>query len=102
MYNGKKEEGGYALEFLKWVFILLFFLLVLISLKDGIKGFFILWYSEGIGITLYVTFLVVFIIMRVLIRDYAYDLIGWANLFLLLYAAIPILYRLFFKREDLD
>jgi len=85
------------MDFLIWITIVVLVLLILAGIKDGIKGFFFLWSENGLVVALYMVFLIVFIIVRVLIRDYEPKYIGVANLFLMLYVASPIVYRLFKK-----
>jgi hypothetical protein len=76
------------------------------ALLFGLKDIFIfilgLWDEYGFLFALYTAFLFVFIVVRVLIRDHAGEYGNMANVFLFLYIAIPIGYRLLFKRGSLD
>lgn len=90
------------MEIVKWALIIIVAAAVLFGLKDILYFVLSTWSENGLWFALYIAFLFVFIVVRVLIRDHAVEYVNWANGILFLYILVPIAYRFLFKRGGLD
>jgi hypothetical protein len=90
------------METIQWIIWILLTLVILYQFKNGISGFLSLWNASGLTFAVYVAILFLLAVARVLIRDYSNDYIGLANWILILYIAVPILFRLFIRRGSSD
>lgn len=90
------------MDILYWIVIGLFLLFVLIGLKDGIRAFFHLWYSEGLLFAILSAIFLILFLAPGIVKQYAPGYYGLAVWSLILYAGSLLVYRFAFGKGDSD
>lgn len=101
-YNhfNKMWEGGNYLGVVEWSILGFFLLLLIIGLIEWYDQFFRIWHEGGLLLALYVITLLILLIVRVLIRDYAQQYVNLANGAIFIFIILPIAYRFLIKRDS--
>lgn len=86
------------MDVIQWVLLALFFLLLFIGLKDGIKGFFYLWATDGLKFAILTAILLILFVAPSLTKQFAPQFYDGSKLALMLYVIGLLLYRFAFKR----